>query len=53
VTDVILVLYVDHILLTTNSLLHEVKKFLFSHFEMKDINEASYVIGIEIFHDRS
>ena len=51
---VILVLYVDDILLDANdiSLLHDVKKYLSKNFEMKDMGEASYVIGIEIFHDR-
>lgn len=34
-------------------LLHETKKFLSKNFEMKDMGEASYVIGIEIFRDRS
>ena len=52
---IILVLYVDDILLAANDmgLLHDVKKFLSETFEMKDMNEASYVIGIEIFRDRS
>ncbi|KAK2435686.1 hypothetical protein QL285_020729 [Trifolium repens] len=52
---IILVLYVDDILLATNDLglLHETKKFLSNNFEMKDMGEASYVIGIEIFRDRS
>ena len=52
---IILVLYVDDILLAANDmgLLHNVKKFLSETFEMKDMNEASYVIGIEIFRDRS
>ena len=52
---IILVLYVDDILLATNDkgLLHDVKKFLSETFEMKDMNEASYVIGIEIFRNRS
>ena len=51
---VILVLYVDDILLAANdiSLLHDVKKYLSKNFEMKDMGEASYVIGIEIFRDR-
>ena len=51
---VILVLYVDDILLDANdiSLLHDVKKYLSKNFEMKDMGEASYVIGIEIFRDR-
>jgi len=48
---IFLILYVDDILLATNdfSLLHDTKKFLSSNFEMKDMGEASYVIGIEIF----
>ena len=25
---------------------------LFSHFDMKELGEASYVLGIQIFHDR-
>ena len=52
---IILVLYVDDILLAANDkgLLHDVKKFLSETFEMKDMNEASYVIGIEIFRNRS
>ncbi|RVW22045.1 Retrovirus-related Pol polyprotein from transposon TNT 1-94 [Vitis vinifera] len=49
-----LVLYVDNILLATNdkSLLHEVKQFLSKNFDMKDMGEASYVIGIKIHRDR-
>ena len=41
---------VDDILLVTNDLglLYETKKFLSKNFEMKDMGEASYVIGIEI-----
>ena len=52
---IILILYIDDILLATNDLglLHETKKFLSENFEMKDMGEASYVIGIEIFRDRS
>jgi len=52
---IILVLYVDDILLATNDivLLHDVKNFLSNKFEMKDMGEASYVIGIEIFRERS
>jgi len=48
---IFLILYVDDILLATNDLglLHETKKFLSSNFEMKNMGEASYVIGIEIF----
>ncbi|GAA0170757.1 transmembrane signal receptor [Lithospermum erythrorhizon] len=52
---IFLVLYVDDILLATNDLglLHNTKSFLSKNFEMKDMGEASYVIGIEIFRDRS
>jgi len=41
-------------LLATNDkdLLHEVKQFLSKNFDMKDIGEASYVIGIKIHRDR-
>ena len=44
----------DDILLATNDkgLLHEVKKFLSKNFDMKDMGEASYVIGIKIHRDR-
>jgi inosine/xanthosine triphosphate pyrophosphatase family protein len=47
---VILVLYVDDILLASNdkNMLHETKNFLSSHFDMKDLGEASYVLSIEI-----
>ena len=34
-------------------MLHDVKGFLSKNFEMKDMGEASFVIGIEIFRDRS
>ncbi|RVW84092.1 Retrovirus-related Pol polyprotein from transposon TNT 1-94 [Vitis vinifera] len=49
-----LVLYVDDILLATNDkgLLHEVKQFLSKNFDMKDMGEASYVIGIKIHRDK-
>ena len=52
---IFLVLYVDDILLAANDLgiLRETKDFLSMNFEMKDMGEASYVIGIEIFRDRS
>ena len=52
---IFLILYIDDILLATNDLglLHKIKKYLSENFEMKDMREATYVIGIEIFHDRS
>ncbi|CAH9069617.1 unnamed protein product [Cuscuta europaea] len=50
-----LVLYVDDILLATNDIgmLHETKRFLSKYFEMKDLGEASFVLGIEILRERS
>ena len=52
---IFLILYVDDILLATNDLhlLYETKRFLSNNFEMKDMGEATYVIGIEIFRNRS
>ena len=52
---IFLVLYVDDILLASSdvSLLLETKKFLSSKFDMKDIGEASFILGIEIHRDRS
>ena len=50
-----LVLYVDDTLLTTNDkdMMHEVKQLFSKNFDMKDIGEVSYVIGIKIKKDRS
>ena len=50
-----LVLYVDDILIASSDLglLRETKDFLSQNFEMKDMGDTSYVIGIEIFRDRS
>ena len=52
---IFLLLYVDDILLATNDigLLHDTKKFLTSQFEMKDLGNASFVLGIQIHRDRS
>ncbi|KAL1224686.1 Retrovirus-related Pol polyprotein from transposon TNT 1-94 [Cardamine amara subsp. amara] len=52
---IFLVLYVDDILLDSNDLglLHQTKTYLSKNFDMKDMGEASYVIGIEILCDRS
>jgi hypothetical protein len=51
---IFLVLYVDDILLASSDvyLLLETKSFLSSHFDMKDLGEASYILGIEIHRDR-
>ena len=52
---VFLVLYVDDILLIGNDVekLSNVKKWLAKQFQMKDLGEASYVLGIQIIRDRS
>ena len=47
------VLYVDDILATNDKgMLYEVKQFISKNFDMKDMGEASYVIGIKIHRDR-
>jgi hypothetical protein len=52
---IFLVLYVDDILLASSvmDLLLETKKFLSSSFDMKDMGEASYVLGIQIHKNRN
>jgi hypothetical protein len=52
---IFLVLYVDDILLASNDLgiLFETKQTLTKYFDMKDLGEASFVLGIEIHRDRS
>ena len=52
---IFLVLYVDDILLATNDtcILYQTKKFLSKNYEMKDLGEASFVLGIQIHRDRS
>jgi hypothetical protein len=51
---IFLIMYVNDILLTSSdvNLLLETKKFLSSNFDMKDLGEASFVLGIEIHRDR-
>ena len=51
---VFLILYVDDILLIGNDVgkLFEVKVWLAKQFDMKDLGEAAYVLGIQIFRDR-
>ncbi|GJW03238.1 retrotransposon protein, putative, ty1-copia subclass [Tanacetum coccineum] len=50
-----LILYVDDILLIRNNvtMLQEVKSWLCMCFHMKDLGEASYILGIKIIRDRS
>jgi hypothetical protein len=52
--SIFLILYVHDILLVSNdvSLLLENKRFLSSNFDMKDLSEASFVLGIEIHRNR-
>ncbi|KAL0439311.1 UNVERIFIED_CONTAM: hypothetical protein Slati_2414100 [Sesamum latifolium] len=50
-----LVLYVDDILLIGNAvkMLGDIKAWLSTQFSMKDMGEASYILGIKIYRDRS
>jgi hypothetical protein len=52
---IILVLYVDDILLASSNkhMLYVTKAFISSNFDMKDLGQASYVLGIEIQCDRT
>ena len=49
-----MVVYVDDILLIGNDVetLSNVKKWLAEQFQMKDLGEASYILGIQIIRDR-
>ena len=49
-----MVLYVDDILLASSdvNLLNDTKHLLSANFDMKDLGEASFVLGIEIYRDR-
>jgi len=51
---IFLILYVDDILLSSSdvNLLQETKKFLSSNFDMRDLGEASFILGIEIHRER-
>ena len=52
---IFLVLYVDNILLASNDydLLIETKHMLSTHFDMKDLGETFYVLGIKILCNRA
>ena len=52
---IFMVLYVDDILLASSdvNLLNDTKPLLSANFDMKDLGKASFVLGIEIYHDRS
>ena len=45
----------DDILLASSDLglLHETKRMLSKNFDMKDLGEASFILGIEIHRNRS
>ncbi|CAL2240845.1 unnamed protein product [Prunus armeniaca] len=51
---IFMLLYVDDILLASSnlSLLHDTKRMLSNYFEMSDLGEANFVLGIEISRDR-
>ena len=50
-----LVLYVDDILLIGDNtyFLDSIKGYLNKNFSMKDLNEATYILGIKIYKDRT
>ena len=52
---IFLILYVDDILFASNNmgLLHEIKIFLIKNFEVKDLDDASFVFGIQVYRNRS
>lgn len=47
-------IYVDDILIFSNSaeMKHNIKKFLMSHYKMKDLGPACYILGMKITRDR-
>ncbi|KAI5354743.1 hypothetical protein L3X38_007638 [Prunus dulcis] len=51
---IFMLLYVDDILLASSnlSMLQDTKRMLSDHFDMSDLGEANYVLGIEISRDR-
>jgi hypothetical protein len=52
---IVLSLYVDDILLTENcfEMIQRTKNFLGSKFEIKDMGDATYILGIKISRDRT
>ena len=51
---VFLILYVDDILIIGNDLgmMQGVKAYLCKNFSMKDLGEASYILGIKLYRDK-
>ena len=54
-TVVFLILYVDDILLIKNDIpvTQSIKTWLSNKFFIKDLSEASYILGIKIYSNRS
>ena len=54
-TVVFLILYVDDILLIKNDIpiMQSIKTWLSNKFFIKDLDEASYILGIKIYRDKS
>ena len=52
---ILMVLNVDDIMLASSDIgpLYETKRFLSNNFEMKDLGNASFVLGIQIYRDHS
>ena len=52
---IFMVLYIDEILLASSdvNILNDTKHILSANFNMKDMGETSFVLGIEIYRDRS
>ena len=52
---VLLSLYLDNTIIVGNNLkfVQTIKMWLSSTFEMKDMREASYILGVKIHRDRS
>jgi Reverse transcriptase (RNA-dependent DNA polymerase) len=50
-----MVLYVDDILLASNdkNIMCETKNFFFNHFDMNNLDEVLYVLGLKIHRDRN
>ena len=53
--SIFLVLYVDGILIASNNVgvLRDTKRFLERNFKMKDLGDASFVLGIKTLRDHS
>ena len=50
---IIMTLYVDDILIVGNNIeyLNDIKSWLSSNFEMKDMGDAVYILGVKISRD--